>query len=58
MENKTYIQLFKIVVQEDKLRVGSRNVLHYQVMAEVVIVKDWRREKMLDFLNQFINTHI
>lgn len=39
-KTKTYIQLFIIVVQEDKLRVGPRNVLHHQVMAEVETVKD------------------
>ena len=44
-ETNTYIQLFKIVVQEDKLRVGPRNMLHHQVMAEVVTVK----EKTLDY---------
>lgn len=32
---KTYLQLLEVVVKEDKLRVGSRNVLHHQVMAEL-----------------------
>lgn len=53
MANRTYIQLFKMVVQEDKLRIGPRNVLHHQVMAEVAIVKDWPTEKMLDLLHFF-----
>ena len=30
----SYVQLFVVVVEEDKLRVSSRNVLHHQVMAE------------------------
>lgn len=44
-KSRAYIQLFIIVVQEDKLRVGPRNMLHHQVVAEVVTVKDWHREK-------------
>lgn len=38
---KTYIQLFEVVVQEDKLRVGPRDMLHHQVMAEVVMGQGW-----------------
>lgn len=49
-ETRAYIQLFIIVVQEDKLRVGPRNMLHHQVVAEVVMVKDWHREKILKYL--------
>ena len=34
------------MVQEDKLRVGPRNMLHHQVMAEVVTVKE---RKLLEY---------
>ena len=45
VKTKTYIQLFEIVVQEDKLRVGPRNMLHHQVVAEEATVKERRRRK-------------
>lgn len=44
LEDMSYIQLFVIVVEEDKLRISPRNVLHHQVMAVVMIVKDLRAQ--------------
>lgn len=38
---RTYIQFFIVVVEEDKLRVGAGDVFHHQVVAEkVTAVKD------------------
>lgn len=50
-KTKTYIQLFVIVVQEDKLRVGPRNMLHHQVVAEVADGQGATEEKMLETFN-------
>lgn len=49
---KPYIQLFVVVVQEDKLRVGPRNMLHHQVVAEKVMVKDFHKETMVKYLKK------
>lgn len=48
-KTESYVKLFIVVVQEDKLRVGPRNVLHHQVVAEVVI-KDLCRKETLQCL--------
>lgn len=44
-KTKAHIQLFIIVVQEDKLRVSPRNMLHHQVVADAVMVKDYLAER-------------
>lgn len=49
---KPYIQLFVVVVQEDKLRVGPRNMLHHQVVAEKVTVKDLHKETMVKYFRR------
>lgn len=49
---KPYIQLFVVVVQEDKLRVGPRNMLHHQVVAEKETVKDLHKETMVKYLRR------
>lgn len=41
----TYVQLFVVVVEEDKLRFGPRDVLHYQVMAGVAWVRGHKHKK-------------
>lgn len=49
---KPYIQLFVVVVQEDKLRVGPRNMLHHQVVAEKVTVKDLHKQTTVKYFRR------